>query len=252
MKGILITRPEPACFVEVEVLRAQGIEAFGLPAIVIESLSCTLDVSLEKHSDDQREGYLIITSQNAVRFAHPTLLEQLKHLVEAGMLVVAMGNSTAQASLQAGLGAHIVAPPGSTSEWVLALPEMQALSGKTVIVLTGQNGRGILQKVCMARHAELVVLEVYQRRAPDKVVHPWKQLKQNIDTVSITSFDGAKYLFQLVPEVYHDWLLSCLMIVPSHRVKQAMVAQLGVSSTQCSVARGAHFKALLEVIRHHE
>ena len=79
--------------------------------------------------------------------------------------VLAVGPGTARSLARAGVaGARV--PASSDSEGLLAMPELQALAGTAVGLVTAPGGRGLLAPALAARGAELRRADVYRRLPP--------------------------------------------------------------------------------------
>lgn len=100
----------------------------------------------------------LYTSPAAVRFAASQAEGDLRR---AG-LDLAVGSGTAAALRRVGV-ACARSPARMDSEGVLAMPELQALAGQAVGVITAPGGRGLLVPALRERGAELRVAEVYRR-----------------------------------------------------------------------------------------
>jgi uroporphyrinogen-III synthase len=128
---------------------------------------------------------LIFVSVNAVSYAFPLLPDQLPLSIG----IAAVGSATAGALEEAGLPPTLV-PARMDSEGLLALPEMQSVAGKRVIILRGNDGRELLAETLQARGAEVEQVEVYRRAVPgrtrgtDNLLRNWAQL---VDVVTVTS-----------------------------------------------------------------
>lgn len=103
---------------------------------------------------------VIFTSPAAVRFA--ARLADLR--CKRGQVFLAVGAATAGALRRAGVDG-VVAPQRMDSEGLLALPELQALRGHDVGLVTAPDGRDLLAPTLRRRGARLLRADVYARRA---------------------------------------------------------------------------------------
>ncbi len=103
----------------------------------------------------------LYTSPAAVRFAAAQAPAGLSRAAPDG-IDIAVGSGTAAALRRAGVAAPRL-PQRMDSEGVLALPELQALAGVRVGVITAPGGRGLLVPALAERGAEPCVAEVYAR-----------------------------------------------------------------------------------------
>jgi len=103
---------------------------------------------------------VLFTSPNAVAAAQR--LQELKP--RRGQRWLAVGEGTARALRRAGVD-EAVAPARMDSEGLLALPELQALHGIDVGLVTAPGGRGRIAPALAARGARVLRADVYERIA---------------------------------------------------------------------------------------
>lgn len=102
----------------------------------------------------------LYTSPAAVRFASVQVGGELRREgIDLGV-----GSGTVAALRRAGVDAAR-SPARMDSEGVLALPELQAIAGRAVGVITAPGGRGVLVPALRERGAAVRVAEVYSRAA---------------------------------------------------------------------------------------
>lgn len=101
---------------------------------------------------------VVFTSPPAVRFAAALRPLQRKR----GQAWIAVGDGTAVALVRAGIDA-VTTPARSDSEGLLALPELQAVRGRRIGLVTAPDGRGLLAASLRERGAELHRADVYAR-----------------------------------------------------------------------------------------
>ena len=103
---------------------------------------------------------VLFTSPAAVRAADRLLPLRASGHDEAGWLAV--GSGTAAALRRAGIG-DVASPQRMDSEGLLALPQLQAIGGSRVGLVTAPGGRGVLAPALQARGAEVIRADVYER-----------------------------------------------------------------------------------------
>ena len=101
---------------------------------------------------------VIWTSPNAVRVA--AALQTLK--VRPSQAWLAVGSGTRRALLRAGIVAQ--APSRMDSEGLLAMPELQAVHGSNIGLVTAPGGRGMLAPTLAERGANVIRADVYARK----------------------------------------------------------------------------------------
>lgn len=205
---VLVTRPaaqaEPLC----QLLAARGAEVVRLPLQAIEP--ARQPHLAQKLLQQERDAQAwIFTSVNAVRFARQ---------LDAGVWprCLAVGAATAAALTQ--LGAVTVTAAGSSSEALLALPELQDIAGRRYLIVSGEDGLDLLRSGLRARGALADKAAVYRRvdlpHAPAAVA----QALRGVQAIVITSGEALERLLQLAPAAGRARLLRTQLVVPSQRV----------------------------------
>ena len=114
---------------------------------------------------------MIFVSTNAVDYAYPLLPDQLP----ADVGIAAIGQATAQALDRVGLTPTLV-PERMDSEGLLALPGLQDIQGRRVLILRGNGGRELLAEDRVAALAAEVTAE-------RPITIPYETLRAVLDTV---------------------------------------------------------------------
>ena len=192
----------------------------------------------------------IFVSRNAVTAA----ATRIKHDWPAQLPLAAVGKSTAQA-LQRQWGRTVIAPDDQyNSEALLALPELQSVSNKRIIIFRGTGGRDLLANALSCRGANVEYAEVYQRAMPG---YRLAELRKHdpIDIIVVTSNEGLANLLRMAEADQRDWLLNMPLIVISQRTA-TLAIELGFKHTPW-VAQQADDNGLLTTLiawnsqRHH-
>lgn len=206
---VLIGRPaaqaEPLC----RLIEQAGGVAVKLPLIAIERIANPGEAQRRLAGGHE---LWIFTSANAVRHALPLLPAEWPHRVAA------LGAATADALAAAGAAGAIVPLSGSSSEALLAHPELAVLQGRRVLIVTGQGGRDVLERELAARGAEVQRAETYRRvrlpYAPEAVAAALRRS----DVMIATSGEMLEHLAQLAPGPVQSRLRRLPLVVPSQRV----------------------------------
>jgi len=160
---------------------------------------------------------LVFVSANAVRHAFDALPETLPATVE----IAAVGRATARALEEAGLEPTLVPEGRYDSEGLLALPRLQQMAGKRVILVRGEGGRELLAAELARRGAEVVHAEVYRRRCAERsarnLVANWDALVQAVVVTSVEIFDC---LWRLLGDAGRARLVETPLVAISARVAQ--------------------------------
>ncbi len=118
------------------------------------------------------------------------------------------------------LGISMVTPEGKHSEGLLALPELQNVQDKKVLILRGLGGRELLADTLKQRGAQVHYAELYERQAIplEKGYLAGLLSSQQIHYALITSGEMAQ---QLAIELNnHEAHLALHLVVPSERIKK--------------------------------
>ena len=217
---VLITRPAHQAGPFYELLLTAGANPKLFPVMVIEPVT-TAPANLLAINHPAYDGIIFI-SANAVEaslkfFKDFNVLQTLK--------LGAIGKQTAAALNKYGLSPTIVPEQGFASEDLLALPELNNLTGQHFLIVRGTTGRELLAETLSARGARVSYADVYTRR-PTGSATELKQIHatSELDIICITSSEILRNLVQLLePEV---WIYEYPLVVGSERIA-AYAQQLG-------------------------
>lgn len=223
---VLVTRPEHQAQQLCQLIEQAGGKAVLFPTLKIQWLSndAALSCAVQQLST---ADFAIFLSANAV-IASACLIRQRWPVLPPQLRVIAIGKGTRSALIEHGLPVSVM-PDDASSEGVLALPELQQLSRRAIIIFKGEGGRGVLTESFIARGAQVCEATCYRRVRPQtniSVLLPeWKKMPVNI--IIITSCESLENLFSLIPD--HKWLCSLRFIFMSVRVA-ARARQLGINN----------------------
>jgi uroporphyrinogen-III synthase len=146
--------------------------------------------------------------------------------------IAAIGQATARALAEHGLPVMLQAPAPYDSEALLALPQMQAVAGRRILILRGEGGREHLAQALRERGAVVEYAECYRRVLPSSDPAPltaaWRAGQPLLFIV--TSNEGLDNLYRLVGADNRASLLASPLIVVSERAR-AKARQLGFQQT---------------------
>lgn len=206
---VVVTRPAAQAELLCRLLAARGAEVRRLPLQAIEPARAPAQAARQLAEHREARAW-IFTSTNAVKFAA---------LLDAGVWppCIAVGAATA-AALQA-LGQSAVLPLSAySSEGVLALPELQAVTGHEYLIVSGEDGLDHLREGLEARGAQVYKALVY-RRVP--LPHPPEAVTQALrkaQAAIVTSGEALQRLYALSASADRAALLNLQLVVPSQRV----------------------------------
>ena len=239
----LVTRPESAAGRLARALAADGAQVHRVPAIVIAPVDDTR--SFERLRVRLGEvAAAVFTSVNSVEGFFRLMPDAGLRALSAGPAVLAVGGATAEALRARGV-AGVVTPNGRfDSEGLLACPQLDAqrVAGRPVAVVKGEGGRDLLRKELERRGAEVLVADVYRRRAPDRLAERLDRVRGSTDVVTVTSVEALRNLAAAAPWV-PPWLARCAVVTVSERV--AAVART-LNLPRVSVSGGADAASIVE------
>lgn len=235
----LVVRPAAQANQLVQMLRQLGHAPLCCPL-----LETRPGCDLPHLGDMLREADLVIAvSMHAVHFAHYFLLQTVQTWPHIDYFAV--GQASADAFAEAGIQALCPADP--RSEGLLALPALQGVSGRRVLILRGNDGRDLIARTLASRGALVHYCATYERHYPDldgdALTRHWQAA--GLDSLLITSGELLQRLLALVPGPQHPWLYDRLLVVPSPRV--AEMAE-GAGFTRIVIAQGASNQALVAAL----
>ncbi|MDX1802669.1 MAG: uroporphyrinogen-III synthase [Alcanivorax sp.] len=207
---VLVTRPAGQAGALCQQLQAVGFTVQHQPALEIEPLPVS---AAERRllMDLDHFHAVCFTSANAARLALDAMSD-LWPQWPVGLHWLAVGRATA-AELQRWQLPATVPAQGFNSEALLALPCLQHLQEKRVLLCRGEGGRALLEQTLRERGAEVLSLVLYRRRPAADFAWP-----TGIDALMVTSVESWQAMADVVPA-------SCLVVVAGDRVAQQLRGQ---------------------------
>ncbi len=212
-RSVLVTRPAAQAGNLCALIEQAGGKALPLPMLEIVPVENTWPL---------RDALAQATRCAAVIFTSVNALEQA--LLAGGARwperVFCVGAATAAAVQRAELPPP-VAPAGDySSEGLLALPELQELSGQSLLLVTGEGGRSLLEDTLRARGAEVIRANAYFRRPALHSEAAVRSVLAQADSAVITSGETLERLLDATPAGLRARLVRLPLVVPSQRVLQ--------------------------------
>ncbi len=242
---MLITRPAAQAQRLAEMIEQAGGEAIRFPALDIAAPRDT--TALERVLADIAHCDLaIFISPNAVTYG----LAQLKARggLPPRLAVTAIGRGTAKALAESGVTNVILPTSGSDSESLLALPQLNNVAGKRIVIFRGEGGRELLGDTLRARGAGVTYAECYRRVRPaaDPAPLAVRLAAGDIDIVTVTSVETLHNLHDMLDVPARERLRRLPIVVVGDRQAEACRA-LGWSREPV-IARDASDEAILAAI----
>lgn len=217
---VWVTRPEHQAEPLCKLIESNGGNAIRLPLLSIQPPGDpgAARNTLSRAAD---ADWVIFTSINAVLQGIALAPENLRWPARRACI----GPGTARALADAGLG-HGQTPEtgGSSSEDMLALPQLQNLRGQRVLIVKGEGGRDVLPRTLAGRGAQVEQAEVYRRVPAEIKPKQLEALVSEIDAIIVTSGEALEHLASLASE--RSVVFAAQLVVPSKRVVQ-MAQDLG-------------------------
>lgn len=180
---VLITRPQGQQHDLLAALQQAGYKASYSPSLHIEATALSAQ---ERRSLENIDHYhaVIFISRNAAQFALARL-DVVWPQWPVGVHWLAVGEATAATLAQAGLQPEYP-PHGFNSEALLAMPCLQDLTNKKVLLLRGEGGREVLAPALRQRAEQLDEVVLYRRACAAEFVWP----SAAVDVLMVTSQQG--------------------------------------------------------------
>ncbi|MFN6970832.1 MAG: uroporphyrinogen-III synthase [Rheinheimera sp.] len=237
--GVLITRPAGKADNLLAGLDERAISYIYQPLITTQ----LMPLRNRDHQHLQHAELIIFVSVSAV-----TCLEQQFDLKSLTQPLLAVGATTASA-LERSCGHPVVAPADQRSEGVLALPQLQAVAGRDIVIVRGNGGRELIKQGLLARGAKVTYVQSY-KRVPlpldgQRLSDQWRV--QQIQCIVVTSNEILSLLLTSLPDVALPWLQQRQWIMVSQRMAETAIA-MGIPAANISLAASANDQALLDAI----
>lgn len=217
-RTVLVTRPVHQAGALVAAIRAAGGDAFAFPALAIEAVPAGALRESLAHLNDA--DILLFISPNAAQFGLAAI--RAAGQLPASGVIFAVGPGTAHALKTQGVD-RVITPPGQDSEALLALPQLQDVTGKRVVIVRGVGGRALLADTLRARGASVHFLECYRRRCPHADAAPLLERWQGggIDAVTVTSAEALHNLGTLLGESGAPLLAATPLFAPHAKIAES-------------------------------
>jgi uroporphyrinogen-III synthase len=243
-KAILIARPRHQAAGLAERIRVAGGEALVFPSLEIEPVAPDAQ-ACEVLSRLASFDLAVFVSANAVQQAMP-LLRALGGWPQR-LTAAAVGQATASALQLQGVERVLTPRDGADSQALLALPQLQEMQGRQVIVFRGVGGRELLADTLRSRGAQVAYVECYRRVRPaiDAAPMAGRLAGGQLHATLVASGEALANLLELLPAPQRPLLLELPLVVTHPNVARAAG---GLGFRRVAVASGGEselFQALL-------
>ncbi len=219
--NIVVTRPRTQA-----VLLAQRIEQAGGKVMLFP----LLEIGPAANPHNLREIVSRLHEFNLAIFISPNAVQYgMEAICNAGALpaqlkIATVGQGSARALRNLGVQ-NIIAPLDKfDSEALLALPELQNVTGWRVMIFRGDGGRELLADSLKARGAIVEYAECYRREKPQQDAS--MLLNSDAHAITVTSSEALGYLWDMLDGGAKQRLAAVPLFVPHERIAEA-AKQLG-------------------------
>jgi uroporphyrinogen-III synthase len=151
--SVIVTRPAQQAESLCASIEQAGGEVVRWPTIDIAPREVAADIA------QQAADWIFFLSANAVQHG-------AQHIVRGTAKIAAIGKTTAAALAAVDIEVDLIPEEGSSSEALLAHPDLTVSTHARVLIVRGRGGREILRQTLQERGATVEVLEVYERLLP--------------------------------------------------------------------------------------
>jgi uroporphyrinogen-III synthase len=213
---IVITRPREQAEELAKRIEEAGGQSILYPLLEILPLPDTRSL----HDTVARlTGFelLIFISPNAVRYGMQAIQEW--GALPAHQKIAAVGQSSADALRELGVDKVIAPQHKFDSEALLALPELQNVTGWRIAIFRGEEGRELLGDTLRMRGAQVEYVACYRRTKPRSGIGELFNAKA--DALVITSSEALNNLWEMASAPERAQLSAVTLFVPHQRIAEA-------------------------------
>jgi uroporphyrinogen-III synthase len=202
--SVLVTRPRERAGDLIARLTALGARPVPCPVIEIQPLPWS--------GAREAGGYDIVVFTSPAAVEHGSDGMDLRGTFD----VAAVGPATTAALRERGFGVTIEPVDSNDSEGLLAQPALASdhISGRNVLVVRGEGGRGLLGRGLVARGARVDYAEVYRRARP---AGPVPAEVAGCDIITVTSNEGVTNLLAMIDSVTRTRMQNRPLVTVSER-----------------------------------
>lgn len=214
--NIVLTRPRAQAAELAQAIERLGGRTFLFPLLEITPIA-DQSVLRAQLSSLYQTDLAIFISPNAVRYGVAAI--QAVGTLPPSLRIATVGQGSAQALHELGISQVITPSARFDSEGLLALPELQNVAGKRVMIFRGDGGRELLGDTLKARGAMVEYVTCYVR---SKVELDIGALLMCVpDAIAITSSEALLHLKQNLEAKQGDSVRGIPLFVPHARIAEA-------------------------------
>jgi uroporphyrinogen-III synthase len=218
-RHVVVTRPAEQCEHLAAALVEQGAHPVLFPVLAIAALDDVtplLDVAIRLDAID----LAVFVSPNAIAKSLEVILARRSW--PAHVRVAAIGKSSERELARFGIRDVIAPQDRFDSEALLALPELQDMAGRKVVIFRGDGGRDLVCETLQARGATVEYVTAYRRSKPPTDPAPLLRLwgDGRLDAVTLTSSEGLRNLWEMLGKLGQSYLKQTPVFVPHARIAE--------------------------------
>jgi uroporphyrinogen-III synthase len=227
---VVVTRPRDQALKLAQKIEQAGGVPLLFPLLDITSVQDTNALN-EQIARLGQFNMAIFISPNAVHYGIAAI--RASGTVPNSLKIATVGQGSAKALRESGIS-NIIAPAERfDSEGLLALPELQNVSGWRVMIFRGDGGRELLGNTLRERGATVEYVSCYQRSKPQ--LDTSTLLADKPDAVIVTSSEALAYLWQMLNDSEHTALRNTALFVPHARIA-ALAREQGWAQVQVTAS----------------
>lgn len=233
--GVVVTRPVHQAENLAGLITQAGGRAILFPTLEIFDAQDMKPLS-EVIGKLEQFDLAIFISPNAVNKAMSRVLES--RAWPPGLRCAVVGKGSAKELEKFDLKEVLVPQGRFDSEALLALPELENMVGKQVVIFRGEGGRELLSTELIRRGADLTVVACYRRGKPvsadtGQLIAQWAC--GEIDAITVTSGESVRNLFDLAGQPGQQWLKKTPMFAFHENIAE-VARELGVEQVYVTPA----------------
>ncbi len=213
--NIVVTRPREQALELAHRIEQAGGKVTLFPLLEISPIADSQPLrAILKRLDEF--NLAIFISPNAVRYGMEAIRESggLPHTLK----IATVGQGSAKALGNFGIG-NVIAPHDRfDSEALLALHELQDVRGWRIVIFRGDGGRELLGDTLKARGATVEYAACYQRAKPQQDASVLLAVQPHV--VTVTSSEALGYLWDMLDSAGRQRIASLPLFVPHARIAE--------------------------------
>lgn len=217
-RTILVTRPAEQAARISQLIRDAGGRPYLFPCLEIQPPADPAQLDNILGRLDEFDFAIFVSPTAAAR----TFARLAGRAWPSSLKAAAVGQGTARALHGHGI-TDVIAPPGQAdSEALLALPDLQAVAGKRVVIFRGEDGRELMAQTLAQRGASLEYAQCYRRAKPNADITPLlrEHEQQTFAAIVLTSRESLANLREMLGSAW-DSFKGIPTFVPHARIAEA-------------------------------